>query len=239
MNRIVRRRLEMFVHVRAFSRAHPGTDANYAVVLDQLDQGIIRMQALAKQQQDGVATSRASTARRRAVRHRLHNELVRHLVTVAGVAAAEEPGVVAEFELPAGNETNEVFRTFAHRMLDHGQARKELLVKHGLSEKLLDDLTAALAEFDAAVDASSEGRREHVGARAELRAVSDELMVLVDMLDGLNRYRFSGNAELQAAWGSARKVVVGPRAAEPEPAEGRQPGITPAAGAGGDVRPAA
>ena len=39
-------------------------------------------------------------------------------------------------------------------------------------------------------------------------------MQLVGMLDGLNRYRFSGNAELKAAWESARKVVSGPRAAE-------------------------
>jgi hypothetical protein len=51
-----------------------------------------------------------------------------------------------------------------------------------------------------------------VGAVAELRAVSDEVMQLVDMLDGLNRYRFGGNAELTAAWKSARNVVAGPAA---------------------------
>ena len=33
MNRIVRRRLEMAVRVRDFSRAHPSADANYAPVL--------------------------------------------------------------------------------------------------------------------------------------------------------------------------------------------------------------
>jgi hypothetical protein len=39
------------------------------------------------------------------------------------------------------------------------------------------------------------------------------------MLDGLNRYRFEGNAELLAAWESARKVVGGPRSpAVPAPA---------------------
>jgi hypothetical protein len=158
----------------------------------------------------------------------------------------EDPGMVAEFDLPAGNETTEVFRAFAHRMLDHGQARKELLVKHGLTDTLLDDFTAALAEFDEAVDASSEGRREQVGARAELRAVSDELIVLVDLLDGLNRYRFSGNAELQAAWASARKVVAGPRVAEvpdevPQAAvpQAAVPPAGPSQAASGDVRPAA
>jgi hypothetical protein len=51
------------------------------------------------------------------------------------------------------------------------------------------------------------------------------------MLDGLNRYRFSGNTELLAAWESARKVMVGPRPAEEPQVE------TP--NAEGEVRPAA
>ncbi len=86
-------------------------------------------------------------------------------------------------------------------------------------------------EFDASVVESNEGRRDHVGARAELKAVSDELMQLVEMLDGLNRYRFCGNAELMAAWESARNVVTGPRPAEEPPVEAPK--------AEGDVRPAA
>lgn len=48
MERIVRRRMEMFVHAREFSRAHPATDGSYTGVLAQLDQGILRMQSLAK-----------------------------------------------------------------------------------------------------------------------------------------------------------------------------------------------
>ena len=226
----------MFVRVRDFSRAHPAADANYTIVLGQLEEGITRMQTLAKQQQEGVATAHASTVRRRALRRRVHHELLRHLVTVAGVAAAEQPAMADQFDLPDGNETNEVFRTLARRLLEKGLAQKDLLAKHGLAEKLLEDLGAAVDELDASVTASNEGRREHVGARAELRAMSDELMVLVEMLDGVNRYRFSGNAELQAAWRSARKVVVGPRAAE---AATEAPQAVAPQAASGDVRPAA
>ena len=65
MNRIVRRRLEMAVRVRDFMRAHPSTDANYAAVLAQLEELIARLEALAKQQQDGTVTAHASTVRRR------------------------------------------------------------------------------------------------------------------------------------------------------------------------------
>jgi hypothetical protein len=163
-------------------------------------------------------------------RRRLHHELLRHLVTDAELAAAEEPSLVRKFRLPAANGTNEAFRMHARRMLEQGQASRELLLKHGLAERLLDDLAAAVDQFDASVAETNEGRRGHVGARAELDAVSDEVMQLVEMLDGLNRYRFAGEAELLAAWESARHVVVGPRG------EGKEEGPAPVSG---EVKPAA
>jgi hypothetical protein len=233
MNRIVRRRLEMAVRVRDFSRAHPSPDASYALVLSQFDGQVLRLEELAKQQQGGFLTSRASVARRRALRHRLHRELLRHLVTVAEVAARDQPGLAEQFTLPSSSATNEGFRTFARKMLEQGQAQRELLAKHGLADKLLEDLEAAVDDFDASVVESNQGRRAHVGARAELKAVSDEVMRLVSLLDGLNRYRFSGNAEMRAAWESARNVVSGPSTAEEEPAEGVAPTVE------GEVRPAA
>jgi hypothetical protein len=226
MNRIVRRRLEMAVRVRDFSRANPSADANYAPVLGRLEERIARMEAVAKQQQGGLLTTHAAVVRRRALRRRLHHELLRHLVTVAEVAAGEQPELAERFQLPSGNATNEAFRTLARKMLEQGQAQRELLLRHGLAERLLEDLATAVGDFDASVTESNEGRRDHVGARAELAAVSDEVMQLVELLDGLNRYRFGGNAEMRAAWESARRVMVGPRAAEAAPAEG-------------DVRPAA
>lgn len=227
MKRIVRKRLEMAIRVRDFMRAHPSTDANYASVLARLEELITRLEALAKQQQDGTVTAHASTVRRKALRRRLHHELLRHLVTVADVAAADQPGLAERYELPTGNESNETFRTLARRLLEQGQAERDVLVQHGLADKLLDDLAAAVDEFDGSVARSNEGRRAHVGAVAELQAVSDEVMQLVEMLDGLNRYRFGGKAELIAAWESARNVV----------AEGR--GVEGPAAGDGDVRPAA
>ena len=151
MNRIVRRRLEMAVRVRDFSRAHPSTDANYAAVLAQLEERIAHMEALATQQQDGVVTAHASTVRRKALRRRLHHELLRHLVTVAGMAAADQPGLAERYEMPKGHETNEVFRMLAHRLLNQGRTEQEVLAKHGLADKLLEDLAAAVDEFDGSV----------------------------------------------------------------------------------------
>jgi hypothetical protein len=153
--------------------------------------------------------------RRKQLRRNLHQGLLRHLVTVAEAAANEVPGLAGDFRLPPFNATNEAFRTPALKMLEQGQAQPELLA-HGLADRLLEDLAPAVAEFEASVEESNEGRRGHVGARAELDAVSDEVMQLVEVLDGLNRYRYLGNPELLAEWESARHVVTGPQAGEKE-----------------------
>ena len=62
-----------------------------------------------------------------------------------------------------------------------------------------------------------------------------KLDALRQVLDGFNRYRFSGDADLLAEWENARHVVAGPRA-KAEPVEGtRVPPTTPT----GEVKPAA
>lgn len=227
MNRTVRKKLKMAVSARDFCRAHPSADPNYASVLGKLDGQIDRMEQLAKQQAGGFLIKRSSVVRRKALRRRIHQELLRHLVTVAEVAAQENPALVEKFRLARGNEPNEAFATLARKMLEQGVASRDLLVKHGLAERLLDDLGAAVDQFDASVAETNEGRRHHVGARAELKAVSAEVMRLIELLDGLNRYRFGQDAELKAAWESARHLQAGPRAAE-----------KPRAGSG-EVKPAA
>jgi hypothetical protein len=131
----------------------------HAPVLAQLESQVPRMEELAKQQQGGVLPSRAAVTRRRGPRRRLRHELLRHLVTVAEVAAAKQPGLADRFTLPSGNATNEGFRTVARKMLEQGQAERELLAQHGLADRLLEDLAAAVDDFDASVGESNQGRR--------------------------------------------------------------------------------
>ncbi len=217
----------MAVRARDFCRAHPAAVASYAAVLAWLEDRIARMEAVAMQQQSGYLAAHSAVTRRRALRRRLHHELLRHLVTVARAADAEQPGLGVQFKVPSASASHEAFRTLSRQMLEQGQTLKELLAKHGLAEGLLPDLAAAVDELDRSVAASNEGRREHVGARAELEAVSDEVMRIVELLDGLNRYRFSGEAEMLAAWESARNVVSGPSASGEEP--GKEGEVKPAA----------
>jgi hypothetical protein len=224
----------MAVRVRDFCRAHPSADANHASVLGRLDETISRMEVLIAQQVGGFLSRRSSTLRRRDVRRRLHGGLLRHLVTIAGSAAEEKAELVEKFQLPSSNASHKLFRTVARKMLEQGQAEKELLVKHGLSDKLLDDLSAAIDEFDASVAETNGGKLDHVLARAELTTLTDEVMQLFGMLDGINRYRFDRDPQLLVGWKTAKHVVAGPQV---EGEVGPEPG--PAQPPTGEVKPAA
>ena len=236
MNRIISRRLEMAVRVRDFSDAHPSADPSFVTVLGRLKESIDRIVELSGQQVGGFLSKHSSSLRRRDIRRRLRDGLLRHLVTVAEDASAEKPELGAKFELPAHNLSHVRFQTVARKMLEQGEAERELLVKHGLSDKLLADLAAAVAEFDASVGETNSGRQDHILAGAELSTVSDEVLQLVGMMDGLNRYRFQKEPQMLVAWEAARHVVSGPQAVKEEVPVTAP--VTPSAQAG-EVKPAA
>jgi hypothetical protein len=226
----------MAVRVRDFCRAHPSADANHASVLGRLDETISRMEVLIEQQVGGFLSRRSSTLRRRDVRRRLHGGMLRHLVTIAGSAAEEKAELVEKFQLPSSNASHKLFRTVARKMLEQGQAEKELLLKHGLGATLLDELSTAIDQFDASVAETSSGTLDHVIARAELEELSDEVMRLVGMLDGINRYRFERDPQLLVAWKTAKHVVSGPQVETTVPPS---PTPEPTQPPTGEVKPAA
>jgi hypothetical protein len=227
MEKDIRWILEMAKRVRDFSRAHPSADLNYGPLLAELDELIERLEALAKQQEEGFLVRHAGTLHRQAIRRELQFGLLRHLVTVAEKALKDEPELVSRYRMPVVNAPNETYRTVARTMLTRGLADREVLTKYGLADRLLDDLSGALDRFDASLVESNGGRRDHVVARSAMRTVSAGVQRLVGLLDGLNRYRFGSSGELWAGWQSARKVQAGP--------------VVPEEGApvAGEVKPAA
>jgi hypothetical protein len=84
-------------------------------------------------------------------------------------------------------------------MLEKATAQKELFVSRGMSPMLLDALAGALGEFEKTLEASREGRRNHVGASADLKAVAAEIKEQVRVLDGLRPKRRGAVAWLAAA----------------------------------------
>jgi len=156
-----------------------------------------------------------------------------HLAQVAKIAAREVPELAQKFVFKPGTTTYLAFRTAARGMAAEAQNQKDVLVKHGLADSVLDNLVQALDQFDAAVESGAGGRQAHVGASAELMAVADEVVQIVRVMDGLNRYRFITAPELLAAWESASNVLAAPKNGT------AKPGLGEALLAGGEIRPAA
>jgi hypothetical protein len=233
MNSKTRRKLEMGRRALDFSRDHPDPSAGSAATLARLEERLGRAEKLAAQQRDGILQSRAATARKKELRRTMKQAHLEHLASVAAIASREVPELATKFVLPRRVNTYLAFRTAARGMEAEAESRKELLVKHGLSETVLQALTAALNEFDAVVEQGSDGRVAHVGASAELDSVADEIVQVVKVMDGLNHFRFAGEVELMASWKAASNVFATPQPAEPKPETGG------AAPSGGGVRPAA
>ena len=228
MNATLRRRLERAVRVRDFIRAHRTDGAGEATALTRLEELIQRADVLAAQQRSGVVAARAATMRREELRHALQSKLLIYLAAVGAVAAKGNTELAPQFQLPPAGASNQAFLTAARGMLEKATAQKDLLVSRGMSAQLVDDLTAALTKFEQTLEATRAGRRDHVGASADLESVLSEITEQVRLLDGLVRYRFSDNAELMGAWASARNVL-GPFKTRTEPPadEGQAPEGTP------------
>ena len=229
----------MAVRVRDFCETNPSADASFVSVLGRLKDAINRMVLLGSRQVSGILSRHASIVNRQQVRRRLRDDLLRHLVTIAQDASGEQPGLGDKFEVPASNLSSARFFAASKAMLELGSKEKEVLVKHGLSDKLLDDLATAVAEYEGSITTTNTSREDHIGARAELQQVSDEVVRLVQMMDGINRYRFRGDPHLLVAWEAARHVVSGPQPRAETPAAPTAPSGPGSSGQAGEVKPAA
>jgi hypothetical protein len=101
-----------------------------------------------------------------------------------------------------------------------------------------------VSEFETALEGIRTGRREHIGARADLEAITAELVDRVSVLDGITRYRFGDQPEVMAEWNAAKRVpgigqgggkATSPATEEPKPAP--NDGVVPPTSGG--VAPAA
>ena len=233
-----RRQLEMGRRAFEFSRAHPDGNPGYETALAALGSMLDRADLLTDQQRNGVVDVSIATRRKNELRRAILQGHLRHLGRVARRAEKELPGLSGRFRLKLTGGTLVGFRAAARGMLAEASARKDVLMRYGLSATVLDGLAAALAQFDEAVKQGMDGRRAHTGASSDLASVAGEIVQVVRVMDGLNRVRFAGDAELLPAWERASSVFATPTVKEETiPDSGSGSGENPPEG--GEVRPAA
>jgi hypothetical protein len=214
-----------------FSLAHPDASPGYATTLARLEDRLARAGKLMELQRDGFAQVRGATVQKRDLRRIIRRTQLLHLARVAEGAAKEVPELIQKFALGPDQTPYLEFQASARAMLAEAQNQKEVLVKHGLADTLLEGLVKNLNQFDRAVEQGTEARRSHVGASAELDAIGDEIVHLVKVMDALNRFRFAGAVEILAEWESASNVFgpVHPAEEKPEATSPPSSAVKPAA----------
>jgi hypothetical protein len=236
----VRRTVEMSKRVESFSLAHPDPSQGYAAALARLQKTLAEVDVVAGRQRDGINAVRAATGIKRSGRRKILRTQMALLARVAESAEAEVPGISQKFRLPREAIPYLAFRTAARGMLAEAQAEKELLVRHGLLEAVLDGMSDNLNKFEEAVEQGTEGRRSHVGASAELDALADELTQICRLMDAINRSRFSEDPESLAQWESASNVIGPFRRGSGTAGQRGSENVPPAAPpASGEIKPAA
>jgi hypothetical protein len=233
MRREVRRKLDMAAGARDFCRLHPTTAEGQTAILARVEELLRTADSLAVAERAGRLEELSAANRRRELRRSAKFALLRPLVRVGELAGKENPGLAGKFHLRSPDATHRSFLASTRQMLAVAEANKDLLVRLGLSESLLPELAEAVSQFEEAMTSGRNGRSGHVAARTQLSAVTDELVEKVELLNGLNRYRFQKDPDLLAAWEAVR--IIGPRV-RPEPAGPTEGGVTPPSGG---VAPAA
>jgi hypothetical protein len=233
MNARTRRKLEMGARALEFSRTHKDASPGYTAAVDRLADLLARADQLETQQREGIIQSRNARARKQELVRIMKAAHLAHVSSIAQIVEKENPELVGKFTLPKETSSYHVFRTAARVIESEALAHKELLVKHGLSEPVLQGLTASLDELDSVIRQGDEGRVAHVGASFEIEQVGGQVVDAVTAMKGLNRVRFSRDGELLASWKAASTVYATPRPTDQTTDPVVTPPTTP------DVRPAA
>ena len=217
MNAKARIKLNMGDRALNFSRAHPDASPGYAAALTGLEERLSRAQQLAQVQHAGINQRKAATARKNQLIQQMRTSLLRHLARVAKVAAKETPELAGKLVLKSQPRTHRSFRALAGTMVAEAQTQKELLVKHGLVDTVLEGLIRSLEQFDRATTESTDALRAHVSARAELDVLADEVVDIVQVMDGLNRFRFADDAAVLAEWDTVSNIIGPAHPADDKP----------------------
>jgi hypothetical protein len=88
-------------------------------------------------------------------------------------------------------------------MIELAEQQKELLSKYGMVEEVLQNARQSIDQLDQVVERGAQGRRIHIGASASLEVAANQVVRLVRILDGFNRFRLGGDPNLLTA-GSRR-----------------------------------
>jgi hypothetical protein len=196
--------MEMAERVSEFLKANPFPEGEVPPVMATFEERLATAKVLAGEQHTGLLLARNTTVERKDLRRDV-TELLRQLTAVAGLAAGEDPSLKGLFD-PKRPPTYLSFITAAKEAVAAAEQRRELLRRYGMTDKLFGELTGRLAKLEAVAEAHRGARRTHVSARLDLETVTADLVRHVEVLHGINRWRFPGDDKRWGTWLTVRSV---------------------------------
>jgi hypothetical protein len=233
----------MGVRVQEIVTAHPDTEPGQVLLEGQLKELRARFEVVAAAQRAGLIDVRSGAEEKRRLRREMLAGPIAHLADIGQLASRERHDLPNGFRFRPSADTYAAFRSAARSMQEAALSHKELLLKYGGSESVIELFGQLLDQYEAAASLSSQGRAAHTGATGELKLLAAEIVQVVRAMDVRSRVRFKDDRQLLGAWINASTVFGLKRSVAGTPAvpgggtdQGTPEGGTPA---GGDVRPAA
>jgi hypothetical protein len=207
MQKSTRRKLRRADGVRAFLRINPSTEAAVVALTAELDEAVSRATALIRASADRNREAITATAAGHGIRERLRHGLFRVFRGAGRRAARKHPELEPAFAGGEPRDTNLDFEAAARSLVEAARTHVEALAGHGVTPELVGEASALIDRYVAEMHRAQEARGGRVQANAELEGVAREISDIVLRIDGLMRHRFADDADLLAAWRSARSVA--------------------------------
>lgn len=206
------RKFEMLMRVRDFGAAHASSfpaaslgGQKFAAVGAVVDE----LETHGATQSSGKGAAQAGTRAKRAARADVRHKMV----AIRDTASALEeiiPGVSGNFRLPRANG-DQVLISSARAFVTAATPIKNEFTQHEMPATFLEDLAAAIALFENAVNEKNTNTEKRIAATAAINAALRRGEKLVRELDPIVNNKFRGDAATLAAWGSASHIARPPK----------------------------
>jgi hypothetical protein len=199
--------LESIRAVQNFLDAHADQlgEMNKTGVRQQLDQVVTQLTGHVTSQKDHSLASLGATRKQRALRRVLIKE---HMRPIARIATADLPPTpeVQPLTMPAGHPTAAVLIAAARGMAAAAERFATVFTGAGLPADFVAQLTTATEALEAARDQQTATRSSRAGSTDVLAETLQRGRRIVRVLDSLVSNAVKDNAELLAAWKSAKRI---------------------------------
>jgi hypothetical protein len=211
-----RRTHEMFERVRDFGAANAAAfpdGSKGKELFDELDSVLAQLNDHAEAQVSTQGAAAGGSVSRKAARERLRDQL-EAVARTARAMSFETPELAARFRLPRGNNDQSLLDT-ARSFRANATPLKAEFVSHEMPADFLEELAAAVADFESAVTEQNTSRVARSAATAAVEEATARGSALVRQLDAVVRNKLRDDAARLAAWEAASRTERAPRRTQP------------------------